>query len=155
MVKNLSSSEKYIGSFGFFITLTCNMKKHFGTKPVKEWIDSNEWQKNLKGFNNLTNFERNELNTALQQASGCLFVRIWEEVSKLFLDYLKYSKSSPYKNVFAIFARKEYQKDKGNLSYTHLMLKVNWDKLSDQEKILNDLIRASVIDIVRVNEVEK
>ena len=32
MVKNLSSSEKYIGSFDFFITLTCNMKKHFGTK---------------------------------------------------------------------------------------------------------------------------
>ena len=96
MVKNLSSSEKYIGSFDFFITLTCNMKKHFGTKPVKEWIDSNELQKNLKGFNNLTNVEKNELNTALQQASGCLFVRIWEEVSKLFLDYLKNSKSSPY-----------------------------------------------------------
>ena len=27
MVKNLSSAEKYIDSFDFFITLTCNMKK--------------------------------------------------------------------------------------------------------------------------------
>ena len=32
MVKNLSSSEKYIGKFDMFITLTCNMKQHFGTK---------------------------------------------------------------------------------------------------------------------------
>ena len=136
MVKNLSSSEKYIGSFDFFITLTCNMKKHFGTKPVKEWIDSDKWMKYMKNFNKLKMSEKNEMNIALQQASGGLFLRIWEEVSKLFLDYLKKSKSSPYKNVFAIFARKEYQKDKGNLSHTHLMLKINWEKLSEEEKNL-------------------
>jgi len=36
------------------------------------------------------------------------------------------------------------------------MLKVNRDKLSDEEKLfLEDLIRASVIDIVRVDEVDK
>ena len=91
-------------------------------------IDSSDWHKKVEDFDDLNNQERDELATALKQASGCLFVRIWEEVSKLFLDYLKKSKSSPYKNVFAIFARKEYQKDKGNLSHTHLMLKINWEK---------------------------
>ena len=155
MVKNLSSSEKYMGKFDFFITLTCNMKKHFGTKVVKEWIDSDEWHQYFPDFANLTDREQSEINTALIQAAGPLFLRIWEEVSKLFLDYLKYSKSSPYKDAFAIFARKEYQKDKGNVSHTHLMLKINWDNLSAEEKeFLNDLIRASVIDIVRVDEVD-
>ena len=84
-----------------------------------------------------------------------MFLRIWEEVSKLFLDYLKKSKSSPYKNVFAIFARKEYQKDRGNVSHTHLMLKIDWTKLTAEEKtFMDDLIRASVIDVVRVDEVD-
>ena len=155
MVKNLSSSEKYIGKFDMFITLTCNMKQHFGTKIVKEWIDSDQWQQYFPGFNELLDYERKELHTALIQAAGPLFLRIWEEVSKLFLDYMKNSKSSPYKNVMAIFARKEYQKDKGNVSHTHLMLKLNWDKLSAEEKeFINDLIRASVIDVVRVDEVD-
>ena len=154
MVKNLSSSEKYIGKFDFFITLTCNMKKHFGTKIVKEWIDSDSWHDHFPEFSFLTDSERNEIHTALIQAAGPLFLRIWEEVSLLFLDYLENSKSSPYKNVFAIFARKEYQKDKGNVSHIHLMLKLNWDKLSSEEKkFINDMIRASVIDVVRVDEV--
>ena len=34
MIKNLISIHKYYG-FGMFLTFTCNMKKHFGTKPIK------------------------------------------------------------------------------------------------------------------------
>ena len=57
--------------------------------------------------------------------------------------------------MFAIFACKEYQKDRGNLSHTHLMLKLLWAKLSEEEKeFMNDLIRASVCDVVRVDEVD-
>ena len=82
------------------------MKKHFGTKNVIQWIDSNEWEKLVPRFENLSNEEKEEMTTALNQASGCLFLRIWEEVSKLFLDYSKKSKSSPYKNVFTYFERK-------------------------------------------------
>jgi hypothetical protein len=155
MVKNLSSAEKFIDKFDFFITLTCNMKKHFGTKVVKNWIDSDGWKQHFEGYTNLTENEKEEIHTALIQASGCLLLRIWEEISKLFLEYLKKSKSSPYKNVFAIFARKEYQKDRGNLSHTHLMLKLAWSKLSEEEKnFIDDLIRASVCDVVRVDEVD-
>lgn len=70
-------------------------------------------------------------------------------MSKLSLDYLKNSKSSPYKSVFAIFARNEYQKDKGNVSHTHLMLRF------EEKSFMNDLIRASVIDTIRVDEIDK
>jgi len=85
------------------------MKKHFGTKNVKKWIDSNDWEKHFVGFDNLTDIEKQEIKKAVTQASGCLFVRIWEEVSKLFLDYLKKSKSSPY-NFFLYFCKERIPK---------------------------------------------
>ena len=34
MIKNLMSSQKYL-PFNFFLTFTCNMRQHFGTKPIK------------------------------------------------------------------------------------------------------------------------
>ena len=67
-------------------------KKHVGTKNVKAWIDSDEWHQNFHNYDILTDDEKDEVNTAMVQASGGLFLRIWEEISKLFLDYLKYSK---------------------------------------------------------------
>ena len=56
MVKNLSSSQKYIGSHDFFITLTCNMKKHFGTAPVKAWLDGNDWTNYYTDYDKLSFF---------------------------------------------------------------------------------------------------
>ena len=56
----------------------------------------------------------------------------------------------------AIFARKEYQKDKGNLSHSHLMIRLDWSLMSDIESaFVDDLIRASICDIVRPDEVDK
>ena len=91
----------------------------------------------------------------MEQSSSCLFLRIWQEVSKLFIEYLQKSTASPLRHVVSIFARIEYQKDKGNLSHTHLMAKVNWEKLIIEEKeFLDDLICASILDVVRVDEVD-
>ena len=87
MVKNLSSSQKYIGPHDFFITLTCNMKKHFGTAPVKNWLDAEEWTENFPNYNSLTSREQTEIKRALTQSSSCLFLQIWQEVSKLFTEY--------------------------------------------------------------------
>ena len=49
-INNLMSSYKYHG-FGMFVTFTCNNKKHFGTKPMKEWIDGNAWKHNCPYYN--------------------------------------------------------------------------------------------------------
>ena len=51
MVRNLCASQEY-HTMSHFLTFTCNMKKHFGTKIIKQWIDSNEWQKKLIIFMN-------------------------------------------------------------------------------------------------------
>ena len=43
-------SQKYHG-FNMFLTFTCNMKKHVGTKPMKEWIGGNAWKRNFPDYN--------------------------------------------------------------------------------------------------------
>ena len=96
-----------------------------------------------------------EVQDAMSQASSVLLLRNWKEVSKLFIDYIQKSPSSPFKRVGGIFTRYEYQKDVGNLSHIHLILQVLWDELDDQEQaFVQDLIRASNNEMVRPEEVE-
>ena len=44
MVRNLCASKRY-HIMTHFLTFTCNMRKHFGTKAIKLWIDGEEWKK--------------------------------------------------------------------------------------------------------------
>jgi predicted GIY-YIG superfamily endonuclease len=155
MVRNLCMSQKYV-QWDHFLTHTCNMKTHFGTAPVKNWIDGNEWKKNFPGYFNLEIDQRKEIDQALVDSSGTLLLRIWEEIFPLFIDYLKYSPSSPFKRFLAVFARKEYQSNRGNLDHDHMMLALNFNQMNEEEKaFVNDLIRASIYDIVRSDEVPR
>ena len=154
MVKNLCSSQKY-HKMDLFLTFTCNQKEHFGIKHIREWIDSQEWQNHFIGFKSLFEHEKIEIKNALEQSSSGLFLRNWMEVRELFLDYLLQSKSSPLHNVSDLFARDEYQSDSGNLPHIHSMCKIDWDKLTNAQKSeLDDLVRASIIDIIRYDEID-
>ena len=42
MVKNLCTSQEYF-QWDIFLTFTCNMRKYFGTNPIRDWLDDNEW----------------------------------------------------------------------------------------------------------------
>lgn len=96
-----------------------------------------------------------EIERSLIQSAQGLLLRVWEEVSSLFIDLLKKSNHSPFYNTFALFARKEYQSEVGNLSHIHAILKVKWESLSEEEReFVKLLIRASVCDIIRTDEVE-
>jgi hypothetical protein len=155
MIKNLMSSQKY-HPFDMFLTFTCNMKEHFGTKPIKEWIDGDLWKRNFPDYHHLNSSQQLEIKNALNQAAAPLLLRAWNESCRIFLDYLKKSPSSPFKNVDSIFARHEFQSTVGNLPHIHAMLKVKWENLSQEEReCVNDCIRASVLDIVRVDEVQR
>ena len=154
-VKGLCASNYYI-AMDFFDTYTCNQLHHFGVKGIKSWIDSEQWEKNYDGFNNLDPSAQAEVRHAVTQASSTLLLRNWQEVSKLFVEYLYKSPSSPFCRVGGIFVRYEYQKDAGNLSHIHLILQVKWDELTDEERqFMKDIIRASKNEIVRPSEVEK
>ena len=154
MVQNLCASQEY-HRMSHFLTFTCNMKKHFGTKVVKEWIDSNEWQKNISNFHNLNLADQQEYIDAINQASSGLLLRIWQEVSQRFVKFIKSSPSSPFKKVKLIFSRQEYQKLVGNLHHIHLIMEVAYDKMSAEErKFVDDLCRCSIFDVVRFDEIE-
>lgn len=152
MVRNLCSSQEYF-QWDVFLTFTCNMRKHFGTRPICEWLDNFEWTNNYPHWDTYTAFQQQEITRALHQSASGLFLRVWEEVSAIFINYLSNSPSSPFPNMLATFARKEYQADVGNLSHIHLLGKL--DSLTEHGKEeLFDLIRNNVIDIIKPHEVD-
>ena len=51
MIKNLMASQRY-HKFDVFLAFTCNIKSHFGTKPIKNWIDGNELKKTIQILTN-------------------------------------------------------------------------------------------------------
>ena len=126
MVRNLCASSKK-HPMGLFLTFTRNEKKHFGVKCIKLWVDSGDWKFNYPGFFRLTDLEQDEICRAVEQSSGGLILINWMETRALFLQYILKSKSSCFKSVADIFARDEYQQDKGNLSHIHAIIRLNWD----------------------------
>ena len=78
------------------------------------------------------------------------------EIRKLFLKYLCENPTCPFSSVSSMFARDKYQGDTGNLSHIHLMLALKFEVMSRslQNKV-NDLVRASICDIVRPDEVQQ
>ncbi len=78
------------------------------------------------------------------------------EVRKIFIKYLYNSSSSPYHPSEAIFCRDEYQADVGNLPHIHMMISLEKciEINEEQTEKFHDLVRASIVDIVRGDEVQ-
>ena len=93
-------------------------------------------------------FKQQEIKRALNQSASVLFLRVWEEVSAIFIDYLSNITSSLFLKMLVVFVRKEYQADVGNISYIHLLGK--FCQLSEQSRTeLFDLIRNNVVGIIK------
>ena len=155
MVRNLCFSGKYI-PWTHFLTFTCNQKNHFGTKPIKNWIDSEDWKSHYPNFYDLESDQQQEISHAVLESSAGTMLRVWEEVFLLFIDYLRKSKSSPFKRFKSIFARKEYQAMVGNLSHSHLIAHLDYMAMTQEERdFVDHLVRASIMDIVHTSEIDK
>ena len=97
-----------------------------------------------------------EIDKSTKQSTSSIMLRVWEEVSKLFIAFLRKSEHSSFKKVESLFVSKEYQQSSRNISHTHLILEVLWDLLTIEQRIfVEDLIRASLFDIVCSDEIEK
>ena len=154
-VWNLCASQKY-HKMDFFLTFTCNQREHFGMKYIKRWIDGNLWEQNLHEFVNCTDEEKDEVRKGLKQSAAGLLHRNWVEVKMIFIKYLFTSESSPYTPSDAIFSRDEYQGDVGNLPHMHMLIAVKHSELSEEQmEKMHDLVRASVGDIIRFDEVNQ
>ena len=155
MVNNLCASQKY-HKMDYFLTYTCNQAEHFGVCNIKNWVDSGSWSKYYPtmNFDNLADFEKQEIHESVIQASAPITLRNWLETRKLFIKYLLTSESSPFGPAGALFARDEYQADEGNLPHIHAMLKAKEGRTQEEIDKMIDLIRCSGGDIVRVDEVD-
>ena len=111
--------------------------------------------KEINHFHELNLTDQNEYIDAINQASSGLLLRIWQEVSQRFVNFIKNSPSSPFKKVRSIFSRQEYQKLVGNLHHIHLVMEVSFDQMSPEErKFVDDLCRCSIFDVVRFNDID-
>ena len=154
MVKNLCSSQKY-KVMTEFLTLTCNMEKHFGIKMIKLWIDGSGWHRHYPGYFFLDPDARQEVATAITQAAAPLLLRNWMEVRALLLDYIQNSLYSPFYPCDTIFARDEYQDSVGNLPHIHALIGMDRKRMTpEQLEKVDDLIRGSYGDIVKVSDLE-
>ena len=154
MVRNLCASQKY-HTMHYFLTFTCNQKLHFGTSPIKNWIDGDEWKHCFKDFFDRPQWEQQEIHNQLIQAAGPLLLRNWLEARTFLVEYLRGSESSPYFPAECIFVRDEYQDHKGNLPHIHMMISIKLEELnSEQKERLDDLIRASPGELVKPHEVQ-
>ena len=117
------SSQKY-HKFDVFLIFICNMKSHFGTNPIKNWMDENEWENNYPTFDNLSDDKKEEIRYGLNQVVTPLLFCVWNETCRMFLDYLKKRKDSPFQHVESLFARYKFQASVGNLPHMHAMLKI-------------------------------
>ena len=84
----------------------CNMRKHSGTKPICEWLDDNERTTNFPNWDTYSFFQQQEIKRALHQSDLGLFLRVWEEVSTIFIDYLSNSPSKMFLKMLAVFFHK-------------------------------------------------
>jgi predicted GIY-YIG superfamily endonuclease len=151
MVLNLAASQQYI-PWTWFLTLTANQSAHPGLAFLHAWKNSKEWTKNFPNYESLSGFEKAELDRAMEHAYGVHVYNNWNAVKYLFLRYIK-QQLSILRVVVAIFARDEYQADSGNLPHNHLILAIDKSTMNgDAENFIQDLIRTSVMEIVRTED---
>ena len=105
MVRNLCSSQKYHKQT-FFLTFTCNQKKHPGIKKLKNYVDSYKYTKYIPNFDSMTDDDKEEVNMAVNQAIGSLILRNWMEAKKIIIDYICKCPTSPFHPMRSMFARK-------------------------------------------------
>ena len=86
-----------------------------GKKPILEWLDDNKWTTHFPNWDTYSFFQQQEIKTALHQYALGLFLRVWEEVSTIFIGDISNIPASPFMKMLAVFARKEYQAEVGNI----------------------------------------
>ena len=146
MFTSLCAYQDYF-QWGISLTLTCNMRNIFGKKPIREWINDNEC-KCIFSIGIHTIFQHQKMKRAPHQSALRIFIRVWEEVGVIFIDYLKNIPSRLFLSMLAVFACKKYQSDVGNIS--HIFLLGNIFQLYEQSQTeLFDLIGNNFVDIIK------
>ena len=79
MVNGLAAAQEY-HSFDYFITFTGNHHKTPGVSFLDQWKRYEEWKSSFPDWNSMHPGDRDELQTAMDDASGPTFLCNWVEV---------------------------------------------------------------------------
>ena len=140
-------------NFTYFFTQTVNQSGFFGIKPVRNWIDSQDYENALfAGKGDLTYHEKEEFRMAGKESSCIPMLRQWMEVSEIFMTYIAKSKEHPLGAVENIWWRHEYQTAKANLSHIHALIRLAPTETEDD---IVDRIRGRIGDLIRPEEADR
>ena len=84
MVKNLCASQEYF-QWDIFLKFTCNTRKKFGTKPIRECLYDNKWTIHFPNWDSYYFFQQQEIKIASHQSASGLFSRVKKSVLFLFI----------------------------------------------------------------------
>ena len=112
---------------------------------LHKWKTSKEWTKHVPNYNNLSEFEKKELNQSMEEVYGVHVYNNWKIVKHILLLHIKHH-ISVLGITTAIFARDEYQSMEGNLCHNHLILSIDKSTMKgDSERFIQDLIQTPVL----------
>ena len=138
----------------YFYTSTLSMLTHFGFRILYKYIISNELLDKL-GCVRHTAKDKAALQKEILESAGALMLRVWMEISHIWLAYIVSSPDKPLGEIDMHFCRAELQDPnaKGNLCHWHCVFWTK-DNLTTKEglHVALDRIRGFISDIVRPDE---
>ena len=76
------------------MTFTCIQKTYFGTTPIKNLIDKDNWKHYFPSINEIFPDEIREIQHDVMASSVSLLLRVWRKVFFPFINYLQKVKLS-------------------------------------------------------------
>ena len=119
-VRELAASFKH-HSPKLFVTLTCNMREHFGVKDVFKHLDHSYFKQHYPNLEDDRFLDcSQELRSSVMQSSLVLLTRCWERALRYLLFII--TKRHVLGTVRNFWGTHEFQPGRGNLSHFHLLL---------------------------------
>ena len=113
-----------------FVTLTCNMREHFGVRNVFNVLDQNYWKQHFPSLESDRFLDcAKELRESVMQSSLVLLTRCWKRALRYLLHII--TKNHVLGTVNNYWGTHEFQPGRGNVSHFHLLL----DCVEDREQL--------------------
>ena len=136
----------------YFYTHTCSMATHFGLRYIWEWIMSDGIM-DIICEGHETEQRKAEIRRNVLDSAGALILRIWMEMTHIWILYITQSPDQPIGKVTKYLFRMELQDAQANVPHAHSLLWTT-DDLTTKEGLnaAMDRIRAIIDDILRPDE---
>ena len=152
IVRSLAMSQKFI-KWNVFFTCTCCHRDTPGVCHLHRWKRERAWTHFIPSYyETMSSSEQREIDRCFEEVYCSAAFRNWMETRGMFLEYIK-NHSVIFGFCYALFSRTEYQKDSGNLPHEHSLFAI--DVKNDQTRdFLEELVRTSVVEIIKTDEVQ-